>query len=427
MKFIADLHIHSKYSRATSRDMEVETLSLWAKRKGIKVLGTGDFTHPLYFLELKTKLRPLGNGLLVLSGEKNTQSESTHFLLTTEVSNMFTQGGQGRRIHTLIFAPSLEIAGKINSKLAKFGKVSSDGRPIFGFPVKDLVKMALDISSDCLLIPAHAWTPWFSVFGANSGFDSLTECFEEETENIFAIETGLSSDPEMNWRLSALDDITLISNSDAHSPTRLGREANIFNCELSYSGIVQAIREKDPHKLLYTIEFFPEEGKYHFDGHRQCQVRLPPSETRRLKGICPVCGKKLTLGVMYRVEELADRPAGSFSAKAIPALHMVPLDEIIADALGVGANSAAVEKEYLRMVAQGGTEFNILLELSSEELASFTSPLILEGILRVREGRLQIIPGFDGVFGKIQIFSSAEREKGMALEEGREVQQMKLF
>lgn len=426
MKFIADLHIHSKYSRATSRDMEVETLSLWAKRKGIQVLGTGDFTHPLYFLDLKNKLRPLGNGLYILREEKE-ESPSTHFMLTGEVSNMFTQGGRGRRIHTLIFAPSLEIVEKINSKLSKFGKVSSDGRPIFGFPVKDLVKMVLDISPDCLLIPAHAWTPWFSVFGANSGFDSLAECFEEETKNIFAIETGLSSDPEMNWRLSSLDDITLISNSDAHSPSRLGREANIFNCELSYRGIARAIREKDPHQFLYTIEFFPEEGKYHFDGHRNCQVLFSPQETRKHKGICPVCGKKLTLGVMYRVEELADRPEGSFPPKAIPALHMVPLDEIIGEALGVNPSSAAVEKEYLQLIAQGGTEFNILLELSPEELASFTPPLILEGILRVREGRLQITPGYDGVFGKIQIFSPAEREKGVVREGGQELQQMKLF
>lgn len=428
MKFIADLHIHSKYSRATSRDMEVETLSLWAKRKGIKVLGTGDFTHPLYFLELRTKLRPLGNGLYVLREEKrNESSESPCFMLTAEVSNMFTQGGQGRRVHTLLFAPSLEVVEKINSKLSKFGKISSDGRPIFGFPVKDLVKMVLDISSECLLIPAHAWTPWFSVFGANSGFNSLAECFEEEAKHIFAIETGLSSDPEMNWRLSALDEITLISNSDAHSPTRLGREANIFNCEMSYAGIARAIREKDPHRLLYTIEFFPEEGKYHFDGHRNCQILLSPRETRKLGGLCPVCGKKLTLGVMYRVEELADRPEGAFSPKAIPSLHMVPLDEIIAEALGVGPNSAAVEKEYLRLIAQGGTEFNILLELAPEELASFTPPLILEGILRVREGRLQITPGYDGVFGRIQIFAPAEREKGLGHGEVKEIQQMKLF
>ncbi|MDI6756363.1 MAG: endonuclease Q family protein [Thermodesulfobacteriota bacterium] len=423
MKFIADLHLHSKYSRATSRDMEAETISLWAKRKGIKLLGTGDFTHPLYLLDLKAKLSPLGNGLLALKEDP----EGTQFMLTAEVSNMFTQGGKGRRVHTLIFAPSFEVVERINSKLGKFGKISSDGRPIFGFPAKDLVKMILDISADCLLIPAHAWTPWFSIFGANSGFDSIEECFGEEAKNIRAIETGLSSDPEMNWRLTALDDITLISNSDAHSPSKIGREANIFNCELSYTEIVEAIRKKDPRKILFTIEFFPEEGKYHFDGHRNCRIIFAPKETRKNKGLCPVCGKRLTVGVMNRVEDLADRPEGAVSPKAIPALHMVPLDEIIGDALGVGTNAASVEKEYLRLVEGGRTEFDILFDLSPEELSSFTPPLILEGILRVREGRLKITPGYDGVFGKIQIFSPEERGKGPSPDEALETDQMKLF
>jgi uncharacterized protein (TIGR00375 family) len=423
MKFIADLHLHSKYSRATSREMEVETLSLWAKRKGIKLLGTGDFTHPLYLLDLKSKLRPLGSGLFA----RPEDPEGTHFMLTAEVSNMFTQGGKGRRVHTLIFAPSFEVVERINAQLGKLGKISSDGRPIFGFSAKDLVKMVLDVSPDCLLIPAHAWTPWFSIFGANSGFNSIEECFEEETKHIRAIETGLSSDPEMNWRLSALDEITLISNSDAHSPSKIGREANIFNCDLSYAAIAEAIRTKDPRKILFTIEFFPEEGKYHFDGHRNCKILFAPQETRKNKGLCPVCGKRLTVGVMNRVEELADRPEGVISPKAIPTLHMVPLDEIIADALGVGTNASSVEKEYLRLIEKGGSEFDILLELAPEDLASFTPPLILEGILRVRQGRLKITPGYDGVFGKIQIVSSLEREKGPTQEEVGEVEQMKLF
>ncbi len=423
MKFLADLHLHSKYSRATSRDMEVDTLAIWAKRKGIKIMGTGDFTHPLYLLELKSKLVPSGGGLYALK----TDPEGTRFMLTTEVSNMYTQGGKGRRIHTLIFAPSLETAERISAKLGKYGKIASDGRPIFGFSAKDLVKMILDISAECLLIPAHAWTPWFSVFGANSGFQSLGECYEEETRNIRAIETGLSSDPEMNWRLSALDDITLISNSDAHSPSKIGREANIFNCDLSYTAITEAIRGKDPRKLLFTIEFFPEEGKYHYDGHRNCNILFSPQETKKYKGLCPVCGKRLTIGVMNRVDELADRKEGAVPDKAIPALHMVPLDEIIADALGVGNSAASVEKEYLRLVDKGGSEFDILTELSPEDLASFTPPMILEGILRVREGRLNITPGYDGVFGKIQIFSPQEREKGPAQGENPEANQMKLF
>jgi uncharacterized protein (TIGR00375 family) len=406
MKFIADLHLHSKYSRATSRDMEVDTLALWAKRKGIKLLGTGDFTHPLYLLELKAKLEPTGKGLYTLKSDP----EGTHFILSAEVSNIYSQGGKGRRIHTLILAPSFEAVDRINGKLSRYGKTSSDGRPIFGFTAKDLVRMILDLSPESLLIPAHAWTPWFSLFGANSGFDSIEECFEEETPNIFAIETGLSSDPEMNWRLSALDGITLVSNSDAHSPNKIGREANIFNCDLDFGAITEAIRRKDPRRVLFTIEFFPEEGKYHYDGHRNCGILFSPKETRRHKGLCPVCGKPLTVGVMNRVEQLADRPEGFIPAQAIPALHCVPLDEIIADALGVGSNAASVEKEYLRMVEQGGSEFDILLELSPEELASFTPPRILEGILRVREGRLWITPGYDGVFGKIQIFADEERQ-----------------
>ncbi len=420
MKFIADLHLHSRYSRATSQDMEVKTLALWAKRKGIKLLGTGDFTHPLYFLDLQSKLNPLGNGLFVLKEDP----EGTHFLLTAEVSNMYSQGGKSRRIHTLIFAPSFEVVERINPRLSKYGKTGSDGRPIFGFSAKDLLKMILDLSPDCLLIPAHAWTPWFSIFGANSGFDSIQECYQEESKHIRAIETGLSSDPEMNWRLSALDEITLISNSDAHSPGKIGREANVFNCELSYAGVTEAIRRKDPRRLLYTIEFFPEEGKYHYDGHRNCNILFSPAETRKHKSICPVCGKHLTVGVMSRVEELSDRPEGAVPPKAIPALRTVPLDEIIADILGVGPGASAVEKEYLRLVEKGGSEFNILLELSPEELSSFTSPLILEGILRVREGRLRITPGYDGVFGKVEILSPAERGKEIPQGEPR---QMGLF
>jgi len=420
MKFIADLHLHSRYSRATSQEMEVKTLALWAKRKGIKLLGTGDFTHPVYFLDLKSKLQPLEKGLFVLKDDP----AGTHFMLTAEVSNMYSQGGKSRRIHTLIFAPSFEVVERINARLSKLGKTGSDGRPIFGFSAKDLLKMILDISSDCLIIPAHAWTPWFSIFGANSGFDSIQECYEEESKHIRAIETGLSSDPEMNWRLAALDDVTLISNSDAHSPSKIGREANIFNCDLSYDGVTKAIRTKDPRQFLFTIEFFPEEGKYHFDGHRNCHVLFSPKETRRHRSLCPVCGKRLTVGVMNRVEELADRPEGYVPAKAIPALHTVPLEEIIAEALGVGVNTASVEKEYLRLVEKGGSEFDILLELSPEDLSTFASPALLEGILRVREGRLKITPGYDGVFGKIQIFSS--EEEGPESPQG-EPKQMGLF
>ena len=422
-RFIADFHVHSKYSRATSREMQPETLAKWAEIKGIKVLGTGDFTHPTYFAELKARLEPQSNGLLALT----EGGYRIYFVLTAEVSNIFSEGGRTRKIHSLIIAPNFEVAERINVRLGKMGRLSADGRPTFGFPIKDLVKIVLDISSECLLIPAHAWTPWFSLFGANSGFDSLEECFGAESKFIYAIETGLSSDPEMNWRLSALDSITLISNSDAHSPSRIGREANVFAGEPTYQGMCEAIRRKDRGKLLFTIEFYPEEGKYHYDGHRACGVISSPAETKRNNGVCPVCKKRLTVGVMNRVDSLADRPSGIMPPGGIPAVHLVPLEEIIAAALEQGVETAAVEKEYQRMISHGGSEFNILLDLSPADLANFCTPRILEGILRVREGRLRILPGHDGVYGKVDIYG----EEGEGREEspagGREQGQMSLF
>ena len=416
MWFIADFHLHSKYSRATSKEMDVEALARWAKKKGISLLGTGDFTHPTYFAELRSKLEPLGNGLLQL--KKGDQG--IRYILTTEVSNIYTEGGKVRRIHNLIFAPGFEVAEAIRSKLGNLGKLSSDGRPIFSFTSKDLVKMILDISSDCLIIPAHAWTPWFSVFGANSGFDSIEECYGEMSSYIHAIETGLSSDPEMNWRLSALDAITLLSNSDAHSPNRLGREANAFEGEMDYKEIIETIRKKDRKKLLYTIEFFPEEGKYHFDGHRQCEVIFSPSQTKANQYLCPNCHKRLTVGVMHRVEELADRPEGFIPKNAIPSIHLIPLEEVIAEALGVRVGTKAVDSEYERLVERGGSEFQILLDATPDELASFVPTKILEGIVRMRQGKVSIIPGHDGVYGEIALFSKREEK-----EESRD--QLKLF
>ena len=395
--------------------MEVETLARWAKKKGISLLGTGDFTHPTYFAELRSKLVPLGNGLFELKkGEKEVK-----FILTTELCNIFTQNGKVRRIHNLIFAPSFEVVEAIRSKLGNLGKLSSDGRPIFSFPAKELLKMILDISADCLIIPAHAWTPWFSIFGANSGFDSIEECFGELSPHIHAIETGLSSDPEMNWRLSALDGITLLSNSDAHSPNRLGREANAFDCDLVYKEIIETIRKKDSKKLLFTIEFFPEEGKYHYDGHRQCGVISSPSQTRASQYLCPNCHKKLTVGVMHRVEELADRPEGFIPKKAIPSIHLIPLEEVIAEALGVRVGTKAVEAEYERLVERGGSEFQILLNATPDELASFVPARTLEGIIRMRQGKVSIIPGHDGVYGKISLFPEKK--------EGESKEQLKLF
>lgn len=407
MKIVADFHIHSKYSRATSREMEVETLALWAEKKGIDLLGTGDFTHPQYFVELQGALEPLGNGFFKLK----KKSSPVHFILTVEVSNIFSVKGRLKRIHTVIFAPSFEAAQKINSQLSHLGKLASDGRPIFGFHVKDIVKIALDASPDCLIVPAHAWTPWFSVYGANSGFDSIEECFEEEVKNIFAIETGLSSDPAMNWRLSALDRITLLSNSDSHSPSRIGREANVFDCEMNYSEIIQAIRQKDPKKILYTIEFFPEEGKYHFDGHRNCNVILAPEESKKQNKVCPQCGKKLTIGVLHRVSDLADRQVGFVPKNAIPFKNMIPLDEIIADALGQSVNTKGVGQEYERVIKQIGPELAILFDRTEEELKTVALPRVVEGILRVRDRQVEITPGYDGVYGKIKIFKEEEKNQ----------------
>ncbi len=416
MRMIADFHLHSRYSRATSKDMDVETLARWAKKKGISLLGTGDFTHPSYLAELRSKLEPLGNGFLRLKKE----DQGVRFILTTELSNIYSQGGKVRRIHTLIFAPSLEVVQTLSSKLGNLGKISSDGRPIFGFSAKDLAKMVLDISPDCMVIPAHAWTPWFSIFGANSGFDSIEECFGEMTPFIYAIETGLSSDPEMNWRLSALDRITLISNSDAHSPNRLGREANAFHGPLDYGELTETLRTKDRKRFLFTLEFFPEEGKYHYDGHRDCGVVFAPPQTRSHQYLCPKCHKKLTVGVVHRVEELADRPEGFVPRNAIPSIHLIPLEEIIAEGLGQRVGTKAVETEYERLLERGGSEFQILLDAPPDELQSYVPPKILEAIIRMRQGKVLILPGHDGVFGKISLFPE-ERE------DEKTTEQLKLF
>ena len=398
-RIIADLHVHSGFSRATSKDMNVATMALWAKKKGINLLGTGDFTHPIHFANLKAALKSAGNGLYTTSIEP-----SVFFMLTAEISSIYSFKGKVRRIHNIIMSPSIEIAEKINSALKKRGNLSSDGRPILGTPAKDLLKIVLDISEDCLFVPAHAWTPWFSVFGSNSGFDSIEECFGEYSKYIYAIETGLSSDPEMNWRLSALDRITLISNSDAHSPGKLGREVNIFKCKMDYYEIMDAIKKKDKKRFLYTVEFFPEEGKYHYDGHRLCNILFSPEETKKHNNICPVCKKPLTVGVMNRVNEIADRKEGFIPDNAIPSKHMVPLEEIIAEAFNAKVNTVKVKREYEKLVALH-TEFEILIDLPEAELYKIADRKITEGILKVRAGDISIVPGYDGVYGKISIFS----------------------
>lgn len=435
MRFIADFHIHSKYSRATARNMDLENLDKWAKIKGIKVLGTGDFTHPEWFKELKEKLEPAEPGLFKLKKndfskqkEPGVKEKETRFVLTAEISCIYSTRAAARvkeesllsslndkkvrKIHILIFAPCFEVVEKINTQLGWIGNLKSDGRPILGLDAKELVKIVLNASKKCLIIPAHAWTPWFSIFGSKSGFDSIEECFGDYSKYIYAIETGLSSDPVMNWRLSALDKVALISNSDAHSPAKLGREANVFDLELSYESIVEAIKTKNPQKFLYTVEFYPEEGKYHFDGHRNCGIVLSPKESKKYNKICPVCGKALTIGVLSRVEELADRPENFKPKNSIPFKSLVPLEEIIADSLGQNTGTKEVEKRYGELIEKIGSEFNVLLESSQEELEKSTLPEIAQAIIKVRKGEVTREPGYDGVFGKIRIFCpSLEKKK----------------
>ena len=414
MKFIADLHIHSKYSRATSKDMELEGLAKWAKLKGIDLIATGDFTHPAWLAELKKKLKPAEEGLFEFNGVR--------FILSVEISSIYSKNGRVRKIHNLVFAPSLEIVEKINKELGKIGNITSDGRPILGLDAEKLAEIVFNISKYCVIIPAHAWTPWFSIFGSNSGFDTIEECFGKYTKNIFAIETGLSSDPAMNWRLSMLDNISLISCSDAHSPAKLGREVCVFDTELNYNSLFSAIRHKDKSKFLYTVEFFPEEGKYHYDGHRNCEIRWSPTETKKHNALCPVCLKPVTVGVMNRVDKLADREDGFVPRNAIPFKNLIPLVEIIAETKGRGVNTKGVVAEYMAAVEKLGSEFKILLDVSEDELRSDLDPKIAEGIIAVRQGKVNINPGFDGEFGTIGIYKDKDKEQDKAKEEKVKVQ-----
>ena len=406
MKIIADFHIHSKYSRATSRDMDLEHIFQSAKEKGITVVGTGDFMHPEWFDNLKNKLEPAEEGLYRL---KNTDG-SVRFVVTGEISNMYTRHGRGRRIHNLIILPSLESAEKINNILSWQGNIKSDGRPILGMDSEELLKIVIDTAPKALFVPAHCLTPWFGIFGSMSGFDSLEEAFGENIKHIYAMETGLSADPAMIWRIPDGRKVTLISNSDAHSPVKLGREVNVFDTELSYSAIRDAIIKKDKSKFLYTIEFFPEEGKYHYDGHRLCKISMSPEQRKKVKGICPKCGRKLTIGVLSRVDELADKKDGFVPSDAIPYKSLVPLKEIIAEAMGIGPQTKGVEKQYQTLIQKFSNEFNILLDVPFEELSKFTLPRVAKGIKRVRSGKLIIEPGFDGEFGKVKIFQEDEKE-----------------
>ncbi len=415
MRFIADLHIHSKYSRATSRDMTPETIWKWAQLKGISVVGTGDFTHPQWFREINEKLVPAGTGLFNLKKSYRADDvpesckSDPSFLLTTEISCIYSKHKRTRKVHCLVFMPDFQSAAKFSMALARIGNINSDGRPILGLDAKELLRIVLDTSPDAMLVPAHAWTPHFSVFGAASGFDSLDECFEELTPNIYAIETGLSSDPAMNWRLSALDGITLISNSDAHSPAKMGREANVFETDMSFNSIMGALKTRKG--LAGTIEFFPEEGKYHYDGHRLCSVSLTPKETKKYDYLCPMCGKKVTVGVMHRVDLLADRDEGFRPKGAPPFSSIIPLQEIISETLKVGVNSKSVDNTYRALLASLGSEFKILMNVAPADIDKAGSPLLGDAIVRMRAGKVYIAPGFDGEYGKIRLFEEVARKK----------------
>ncbi|MBI4160202.1 DNA helicase UvrD [Candidatus Wolfebacteria bacterium] len=437
MQFIADLHIHSKYSRAVSQSMVLEELDRKAHDKGILVMGTGDFTHPAWFKELKEKLEPAEPGLFKLKKELKRPTlhgeiPETRFMLTVEISSIYTKDGKGHRVHNLVFAPDFETVEKINTQLSWIGNLSSDGRPILGLDSRELVKIVLNSNPRAVVVPAHAWTPWFSVFGSMSGFDSLEDCFGEYAKYIFAIETGLSSDPLMSWRLSKLDNIAFISNSDSHSLERIGREANMFDTELSYDGIISAIKNGIPNsgyirgnsrgirEMTATIEFFPEEGKYHLDGHRTCGVVMDPKETAERKGMCPKCGRGVTVGVLSRVEKLADRqeliPEQDGSLRKynnrIPYHSLIQLDEIIAKSLGMGTAAKKVKSEYENLIKKFGPELEILLNVKKEELErARIDSRITDGVEAVRAGKVIFDPpGYDGEYGKMKFAGVVKKQ-----------------
>ena len=408
MKMIADLHIHSRFSMATSKEGTPENLDFWARKKGISLIGTGDFTHPVWREELKERLVSEGNGLYRLRDEyvkeesRKFPGEGTRFVVSGEISSIYKKNGKTRKVHNVILLPSLEAADAMAQRLEKIGNIHSDGRPILGMDSHDLLEMMLDVCPEGILIPAHIWTPHFSVLGAKSGFDSVEECFEELAPYIHALETGLSSDPAMNWRISKLDRYQLVSNSDAHSPSKLGREANLLDIDCSYEGLYRAIQTGEG--LEGTVEFFPEEGKYHFDGHRKCGVSLSPVEAERLGGICPVCGKKLTMGVDHRVEQLADRAEGFVKKDGKKYESLVPLPEVISTCMGYSAASKKVQGCFEQMIQTLGTEFDILRNVPSEDIKSCAGERIAEGIENVRTGNVKRIPGYDGEYGKIELF-----------------------
>ena len=420
MKFIADLHVHSKYSMATAKNLDLENLYIAAQLKGITVIGTGDATHPGWISEIKEKLVPAEAGLFRLKDEIASICDNqvplscrrkVRFVLVSEISNIYKKKNKTYKNHNLTFLPDLRSAERFNKRLDRIGNIKSDGRPILGLDARNLLEILLESSDDSFLIPAHIWTPWFSLLGSRSGFNSIEDCFEDLSPRIFAVETGLSSDPAMNWRVKNLDRMTLVSNSDAHSPMKLGREANIFDTGLNYFDLKAALQSGDPKRFLGTFEFYPEEGKYYLDGHRKCGVCLHPEETTKLKGICPVCGKPLTLGVMYRVSELADRQTGKKAGRSHPYYSIAPLVDLLSEIFNVGSGSKKVARHYYSALTSLGSEFSILHDLEIEKIKAAGIPLLAEAVNRMRLKTIDVMPGYDGEYGKIKIFSDSEREK----------------
>lgn len=418
--FSADLHIHSKFSRATARNLDIENIYIWAQLKGITVVGTGDFTHPEWFSQIMQKLEAAEPGLYRLKTDiarccdemvPSSCRAPVRFMLSCEISNIYKKKDLTRKNHNLVFFPDLEHVRRFNARLDSIGNIHSDGRPILGLDARDLLEIVLETSEEGFLVPAHIWTPWFSMLGSKSGFDSIKECFDDLSAYIFAAETGLSSDPAMNWRVADLDNITLISNSDAHSPSKLGREANLFKTEIDYFAMRSTMERGDKEEFAGTFEFYPEEGKYHVDGHRKCEVCFSPAETQAHHGKCPVCGKALTLGVLHRVEDLASRPSGFRPARAFPFFRLIPLDDLLSEILRVGTQSKKVKKAYRSLLETLGNEFQILHYLPREKIELGGVPLLAEAIVRMRENRVSFSPGYDGLFGKLHIFSDQERKR----------------
>ena len=419
MDFIADLHIHSPYSRATSRESTLLGLAAWARVKGIRVVASGDFTHPAWFARLQEELEPAEPGLFRLRDETRIPSPlpeaappaaPVRFLLSAEVSSIYKRHGVTRKVHNLLYVPDFAAAGRVNARLAAIGNIASDGRPILGLDSRDLLEILLEEAPGGFLVPAHIWTPWFSLFGSRSGFDSIEECFGDLSPHVFALETGLSSDPAMIRLISALDRFALISNSDCHSPRNMGREANLFSTSLDFFSLRDAIRENRRETFRGTVEFFPEEGKYHADGHRACRVCLDPLEAKRLGLLCPVCAKSLTVGVEHRVRELADREVPLYGPDAPGFTSLIPLPEVLGEIIGAGAGMKGVMHQYGRCIARFGSEFDLLLHAPTEEIRR-EAPLLGEAVARIRSGRVIRSPGYDGQYGVIRVFEQGELEQ----------------